>query len=149
MDFAKVPTYEVCLVLVRSQRNVRALLQRLLKPYGLSMNEWLLLALIQEAPPGTLDMNELAEQLDVGKPHVTALFSDLLAVNYVEQSTDPKDKRRKIVKITEHGTEVLKDVETVAKTGLDNWLGEVPQEEFDQFLKVSTQLANKAETSQV
>jgi len=146
MDFAKVPTYEVCLVLVRSQRNVRALLQSLLKPYGMSLNEWLLLALIYEAPAGTLDMNELAEQLDVGKPHITALFADLLAVNYVEQSADPKDKRRKIVHITEHGTDVLQEVESVAKSGLEEWLGEVPDEEFDRFLKISVLLANKSES---
>jgi DNA-binding MarR family transcriptional regulator len=145
MDFAEVRTYEICLILVRSQRNMRAFLQRLLRPFGLSMNEWLLLSLIQDAPPKSLDMNELAEQLDVGKPHITALFSDLQAVNYVEQTVDPKDKRRKIVHITTHGSNVLKEVNSVTKEGLQSWLGDIPETEFDLFLKISSQIANKSE----
>ncbi len=145
MDFAEVSTYEICLTLVRSQRNVRAFLQRLLRPFGLSMNEWLLLSLIHDAPPSTLDMNELAEQLDVGKPHVTALFSDLQAVNYVEQTVDSKDKRRKIVHITDRGREVLIEVNAVTKEGLQSWIGDIPAAEFEQFLKITVKLANKAE----
>jgi DNA-binding MarR family transcriptional regulator len=145
MDFAEVRSYEICLILVRSQRNMRAFLQRLLRPFGLSMNEWLLLSLINDAPPGSLDMNELAEQLDVGKPHVTALFSDLQAVNYVEQTVDEKDKRRKMVHITTHGRDVLKEVTVVTKDGLQNWLGDIPEDDFNRFLKISVNLASKAE----
>lgn len=145
MDFAEVRTYEICLILVRSQRNMRAFLQRLLRPFGLSMNEWLLLSLINDAPPGSLDMNELAEQLDVGKPHITALFSDLQAVNYVEQTVDSKDKRRKIVHITERGKEVLQEVDGITSQGLQSWLGNMPKDKFDQFLKISVLLANKSE----
>jgi DNA-binding MarR family transcriptional regulator len=109
------------------------------------MNEWLLLSLIHDAPPSTLDMNELAEQLDVGKPHVTALFSDLQAVNYVEQTVDSKDKRRKIVHITDRGREVLIEVNAVTKEGLQSWIGDIPAAEFEQFLKITVKLANKAE----
>ena len=145
MDFAEISPYQICLILVRSQRNVRAFLQRLLRPFGLSMNEWLLLSLIQDAPPGSLDMNELAEQLDVGKPHITALFSDLQAVNYVEQTVDPKDKRRKMVHITAHGSTVLQEVNAKTKEGLLSWLGDIPVNNFDIFLKISSDLANKSD----
>ena len=54
-----------------------------------------------------ITMQELGEELHVTKPRVTALVSELLEKDFVVQSTDEKDKRKKYLKLSERGIEYL------------------------------------------
>ena len=55
-----------------------------------------------------ITMQELGEELCVTKPRVTALVSELLEKDFVVQSIDEKDKRKKYIKLSERGIEYLK-----------------------------------------
>ena len=48
-----------------------------------------------------ITMQELGEELCVTKPRVTALVSELLEKDFVVQSTDEKDKRKKYLSLSE------------------------------------------------
>ena len=50
-----------------------------------------------------ITMQELGEELCVTKPRVTALVSELLEKDFVVQSTDEKDKRKKYLSLSEKG----------------------------------------------
>ena len=54
-----------------------------------------------------ITMQELGEELCVTKPRVTALVSELLEKDFVVQSIDEKDKRKKYIKLSERGIEYL------------------------------------------
>lgn len=54
-----------------------------------------------------ITMQELGEELCVTKPRVTALVSDLLEKEFVVQSTDEKDKRKKYLSLSEKGIECI------------------------------------------
>ena len=56
---------------------------------------------------GKITMQELGEELHVTKPRVTALVSELLEKDFVVQSTDEKDKRKKYLKLSEKGSECI------------------------------------------
>ena len=67
-----------------------------------------------------ITMQELGEELHVTKPRVTALVSELLEKDFVIQSTDEKDKRKKYLSLSEKGIECVeshrKDYETWFKS---------------------------------
>ena len=54
-----------------------------------------------------ITMQELGEELHVTKPRVTALVSELLEKDFVVQSTDKKDKRKKYLSLSEKGVECV------------------------------------------
>ena len=54
-----------------------------------------------------ITMQELGEELHVTKPRVTALVSELLEKDFVVQSTDGKDKRKKYLSLSEKGVAYL------------------------------------------
>ena len=54
-----------------------------------------------------ITMQELGEELHVTKPRVTALVSELLEKDFVVQSTDEKDKRKKYLSLSEKGVECI------------------------------------------
>ena len=54
-----------------------------------------------------ITMQELGEELHVTKPRVTALVSELLEKDFVIQSTDEKDKRKKYLSLSEKGVECI------------------------------------------
>ena len=54
-----------------------------------------------------ITMQELGEELCVTKPRVTALVSELLEKDFVVQSTDEKDKRKKYLSLSEKGAECI------------------------------------------
>ena len=54
-----------------------------------------------------ITMQELGEELCVTKPRVTALVSELLEKDFVVQSIDEKDKRKKYLSLSEKGIECI------------------------------------------
>ena len=54
-----------------------------------------------------ITMQELGEELHVTKPRVTALVGELLEKDFVVQSTDEKDKRKKYLRLSEKGVECI------------------------------------------
>ena len=64
-------------------------------------------------------MQELGEELHVTKPRVTALVSELLEKDFVVQSTDEKDKRKKYLSLSEKESNVLNHIEKPMKSGLN------------------------------
>ena len=54
-----------------------------------------------------ITMQELGEELHVTKPRVTALVGELLEQDFVVQSIDEKDKRKKYLSLSEKGIECI------------------------------------------
>ncbi|HKS49710.1 MAG TPA: MarR family transcriptional regulator [Amycolatopsis sp.] len=62
---------------------------------------------------GPLTMRELAEQLVTDPPYATLLVDDLERRGLVERNVHPRDRRRKIVEITEAGREAVKTADRI------------------------------------
>lgn len=52
-----------------------------------------------------ITMQELGEELGVTKPRITALVNELMAKNYVVQSSDEHDRRKKYISLSKLGFE--------------------------------------------
>lgn len=145
MDLQSVTAYQACLVHARADRNFRGLVANALHPFGLTKNEWLLLAVVSEAPDIGYGMKELADMLDVGMPHVTALLTKLDTQKLVIQKSVPEDKRRRFLLVTKKGSKLLHEIDAVIRDDLRNYLGDMSREQVVNYYSVVFLLANKSQ----
>ena len=98
---------DTCLCL-HAQRAARALARRFdtaLKPTGLTNQQFsLMMALNRPEPPG---MGPVARLLAMDRTTLTAALKPLAARGWVSVEPDPKDKRGKLLKLTDEGMTAL------------------------------------------
>lgn len=88
----------------------RSMVDRALKPMGLTRSQWWVLAFLsrQDGMP----QGVLADQLDIGKVAVGALIDRLEAHGLVERQHDPGDRRVKRIYLTRAGDKLIHDIRT-------------------------------------
>ena len=80
-----------------------------------------------------ITMQELGEELCVTKPRVTALVSELLEKDFVVQSIDEKDKRKKYIKLSERGIEYLESHKKAYEVWFKSMLDKFDSREKEAF----------------
>ena len=75
-------------------------------------------------------MQELAEQLDVAPPAITAMVKRLLAQGFVARTRDEQDWRVVQISLTERGQRVVSLYEEFWRTHLNRLLSHLSQEEL-------------------
>jgi DNA-binding MarR family transcriptional regulator len=91
---------------------------------GLRLRHMAVLAVVEEGPASQLD---LGRRLAMDPSDVTATVDGLEATRLVARSTDPADRRRKLVTLTAAGRKRLDWAERVARELCDELLEPVPE----------------------
>jgi DNA-binding MarR family transcriptional regulator len=73
-----------------------------------SIQQWVILKAIIEK--GDISIGEIKEETLVTKQNMTGMINRLQQANLVELFTDPEDKRRTRVKVTEEGERIYKQL---------------------------------------
>ncbi|HKT73182.1 MAG TPA: MarR family transcriptional regulator [Steroidobacteraceae bacterium] len=94
----------------------RTVLDKALKPVGVTRSQWWVLANLSryDSRAGMMQ-TELAKVMDVGKVTLGGLIDRLEASGYVIRKPDPSDRRAKRVVLTPEGTRLLDQVQTIGK----------------------------------
>ena len=103
-----------------------------------------------------ITMQELGEELHVTKPRVTALVSELLEKDFVVQSTDEKDKRKKYLSLSEKGIECIESHRKAYETWFKSMWDKFDAREKEAFnilltktnLVLREELQNKEENNE-
>lgn len=75
-----------------------------LRPYDLGSTQWYLLwHLSNEGPQAQRD---LLRKLNIEKPTLSGVIAALVRKGFVEQATDPEDRRQKLLTMTPAGSEL-------------------------------------------
>jgi len=98
---------------VMATTTVHRLLDRALKPHGLSTEDYGILALLSEAPEGELRLGELAQQIRVPKPFLTYRFQRLEQTGLVERRQCSDDARGVFGVLTALGRRTVEEVAPV------------------------------------
>ena len=88
---------------------VDRLLDRDLKPHGISPEDYGILAMLSEVPDQQLRFGELAETLGVPRPFLTYRFQRLESAGLVERRECPTDARGAYLGLTRAGAERVED----------------------------------------
>lgn len=106
---------------------------RLAGAHGLSLQQWLLLAVLFRNGQ-SMTMTELGKNLLVTKANMTGMIDRLERDGFVSRHPDQYDRRVTNVALTEKGTQFMKDIETPRDQFLADMLSDFSNEEFSQFV---------------
>lgn len=107
-----------------------------LEKYQLYSSQWGLLRLLTDKGPHSLV--EIANFMYIEKPSVTRLVQKLVELGYVE-TVAGKDKREKLVQLTEHGESIVQEIQVYLKPFLEDSLADVSEKDIE----IATQVLAK------
>lgn len=107
-----------------------------LEKYQLFSSQWGVLRLLLDQGPHSLV--EIAKFMYIEKPSVTRLIQKLVELGYVE-TVAGKDKREKLVQLTEHGENTVREIQGYIKPFLEESLAGVSEEDIE----IATQVLAK------
>ncbi|CCH31267.1 MarR family transcriptional regulator [Actinosynnema sp. NPDC047251] len=87
--------------LTRAVRTVTGHVEQVLRPEGLTLDQWLVLAALAEEP--NLTMTELTARTPASGPTVTRVVDKLVSTAAVYREVDPEDRRRVRVYLSPRG----------------------------------------------
>lgn len=92
---------------MRAREKVMGPIRDMLQKSGLTEQQWRILRVLEEHGP--LDATKLSEQACLLLPSQTRIVQTLVEKGFVTRRTDPSDRRRQTVEITENGQQVIRD----------------------------------------
>lgn len=129
-----LPTHQVGLLQGKAYRVLQQILTKTLFPYDLSIPEWKLLALTTEKAAQRLA--DLADDLAVEPPLVTALIDTLEKKKLVRRTRDSIDRRAKVIVATPQGAALIREIEPKIRITMRQLLHGVNSEELAIYIKV-------------
>lgn len=143
VDLSQLPTYQACILQSRAYRNLREFMVVQLKPYDLTMMEWVLLGIVNESMPDGISPTQLSEQIDVGLPMVTDMVDRVVALGLVEKCMAPDDRRRRVVAATDKGVDASARIELGIRTSMREWLSDIERQQLIGYVSTMARLAEK------
>ncbi len=129
-----VNMYEACLMHARADRALRLVVSKELEQFDLTMMEWLLMATVCGSLRSGMTMSEVAQALNVTLPQVTALANNLVRSKLIKQKINLRDKRSRYLIATLAGKRLITRVEVAIDTKLRTWLGNIPKDQFKNYM---------------
>lgn len=116
--------------LVQTSKEMRASVDLICRPYGLSRSRWLALAILDDVPDG-LPQKELAAEMGVEGATLVRLLDAMEADGWVSRSVSPEDRRVKIVRNEPKATDFMKVFEREVNTMVDEIFEGIGDEELE------------------
>ena len=101
---------------------------RILKPYGISIQQYNILRILRGQHPNHIIMGAILERMLDKSSNVTRLVDKLEAKLLVTRTTCSDDKRKFEVKITDEGLLILKKLDKIT-SDFTNYLEQITEEE--------------------
>lgn len=105
------PAVEAVLSLLRAADRCRRYVATVLRPAGITLQQFNVLRILRGAGPGGLPTLEVGERMIEKTPGVTRLLDRLEARGWVRRWRDPEDRRVVLATITEPGLELLAELD--------------------------------------
>jgi MarR family transcriptional regulator, transcriptional regulator for hemolysin len=93
----------------------RTVVDKALRPLGITRSQWWVLANLSRDDGTAMMQTELARVMDVGKVTLGGLIDRLESGGLVKRQPDPADRRAKRIVLTQKGSRLLAEIQTVAR----------------------------------
>lgn len=141
-DSSALPTYEKALLQTVAYKHIRETVTIALKKFKLNATQWMILGILNEATEPQ-KVSAIAHTLQVEVPLVTTLAQPLIAMGYVEQHADSRDRRNKPLTVTTDGQDFVAQIETKLVAELKALeVGITPKELTQYFVTLGQLIAN-------
>lgn len=143
MPHRQITTYQTVIAQARAYRKVRSFMDKTLKPYNLTITEWLIIGTAIDAGPTGIRISDLAKTLGVEMPVITNLVHKATNTRWLRRIEDPEDKRARRVVMTHMGLEKACDIEGELKKATAPWLKGISADAIKGFYTVITELTDR------
>jgi DNA-binding MarR family transcriptional regulator len=129
---------------VRLSKKLTRIINLQLKPFGITTEQWSVLRTLSESDEIT--QKELSERADKDQATLTKIL-DLLEKNeFIERVQNPSDRRSFLIKITNKGTELVKDVAPFLEEIFEKIIHKIDADKLAIFKEVSLSLEKNIES---
>jgi DNA-binding MarR family transcriptional regulator len=121
MVISKQVEKNLVLSIIKMANEIHRFRNAISEKHGLTSQQWMILLYLVSDPnipkydgisdQKTVLASELAEALHTSRPNITNLVNQLLKKGFLEQVKDEKDNRRKVLKLTAKGLDMLHETE--------------------------------------
>ncbi len=122
----------------------RTLLDKRLRPLGLSQAKWTVLLVLARHGDG-LTQKQLSERLSVEGPSLVGTLDRLEADGWVGRRVSEFDRRAKTVHRTDKAVELTREIEQVAARLRSELFAGIPTGEIEQTMTLLTRLKQRIE----
>lgn len=135
----KSPHQKMLINLLYTTSWLNAKQNQLLKPHGISLQQYNILRILRGQYPGSIGVNALMDRMLDRNSNASRLVEKLRGKGLVERTTCMEDRRRVDVKITKKGLKSLDRLEPMIE-GFHQALREIDDKEANQVNKVLDQI---------
>ncbi|MCK5069450.1 MAG: MarR family transcriptional regulator [Desulfocapsa sp.] len=108
--------------------------ERALKPYGITLEQFVLLKNISENDG--LSQNQLCEIVEKSPANVTRILDRLEKKSFIKRKQNPADRRSTLVVITDQGMEMADKVHTLFESFSEHLTKGISSQEQDNFMNI-------------
>lgn len=87
--------------------------------------------------------SEIAESLGVSRPNITVLVNSLIRKGLVEQVADPEDRRRKRLRLTGKGWQIIHKMEPIRRRFNRALFSRLDHEDLEELRRLLVHLLNR------
>ncbi len=106
--------------------------------YNINGESWRFMAMLASSAP--VSAKKLGTFLDMDQVQVTRALGKLLDNGYVTRRTDPDDRRKVILNLSDRGAEVYQAILVMAMELEQKLLGQMPVQKQDDFRRMLTDM---------
>jgi len=132
------------IMLAETARAWRNLLDKRLRPLGLSQARWMVLLFLARHGDG-LTQKRLSECIGVEGPSLVGTLDRMETDGWVERRISESDRRAKTVHRTDKAMELTREIKQVAATLRGELLKDIPAKEVEQTMNLLTRIKQRVE----
>lgn len=139
---AGITTYQAGVLQASTNRILQKHCDRILKEYGITKTQWLIIGTINDAGENGIRITELTEKLDTTMAYLTNTINLLESKGILTRITHHADSRSKLICINKDYQPKCQQIEKTLRDGLRQSIySKIDPTEFAVYMKVMAQLA--------
>lgn len=136
-----VTTYQAGIAQAAAHRTLQKYCDQILKPYGITKMQWLIIGTVVDADSSGVRISNLADTLGTTMPYMTTSVNVLELKGILVRRNNKQDSRSKLVSVSEDFSHKCEEIEWTLRDGLRSTIyADISPAEFLVYMKVLYQL---------
>lgn len=141
ISLTNVTTYQAGVAQATAHRLLQKYCDKVLRPYGISKMQWLIVGTVLDAGSKGIRISSLADRLGTTMPYMTTSIKMLELKGVLVRSHNAQDSRSKLVTVSQDFEPKCGEIEQVLRDALRASIyGNINPEEFRVYMKVLFEL---------
>lgn len=136
-----ITTYQAGIAQAAAHRTLQKYCDHVLKPYGITKMQWLIIGTVLDAGPNGIRISNLSQMLGTTMPYMTTSVNLLELKNILARSSNKQDSRSKLVTVSSDFAAQCEEIEMTLRDSLRRTIyADIDPTEFHVYMKVLFQL---------